>query len=202
MQVNVVPARGGLAVRVAAEQRIRITTPYGDQAADFFAFRADHIDEWLSPMHTWATTRWVRPRQGDTFLSRFRRPMLDFVEDGAGGIHDWMIPACDQARYEQFGITVPHANCSDNLRAAMHRLGYSIAIVPQPINFFTNTQFREGKLVALPAGVPPGSYVDLTAHLDLVCVVSSCPYDLKIPDWEVNAGASSEPTQLQVEINC
>ncbi|HEV8262782.1 MAG TPA: urea carboxylase-associated family protein [Burkholderiales bacterium] len=199
MERHEVPARGGLAVRVKEGQRIRIITPKGQQAADFFAYRADHVGEWLSPMHTWVTTRSVKPRPGDTFLSRFRRPLLDFVEDGAAGVHDMMIAACDQGRYEQFGFTGPHASCSDNLRAAMARLGYQIDVVPQPVNFFTHTVVQpEGALLSPPNPVPPGAFVELAARLDLICVVSSCPFDLPIPGWTINAPGG--PTELIVEV--
>lgn len=199
MESYEVPAKGGMAFRLAAGRRIRIATPRGRQAADFFAFRADAVGEWLSPMHTWVTTRSVRPRQGDSFLSRFRRPMLDFVEDGAGGVHDMMIAACDQARYEQFGFEGPHPSCSENLRAAMARLGHPIDPVPQPVNFFTNTVVDgEGRLLSPPNPVPAGAYVELAARLELICVVSSCPFDLPIPDWTINAPEG--PTPLTVEI--
>ncbi len=199
MERHEVPARGGLALRVGAGRRFRIVTPKGAQAADFFAYRADHVGEWLSPMHTWVTTRSLRPRPGDVFLSRFRRPLLDFVADGAGGMHDMMIAACDQLRYEQFGFIGPHASCSDNLRAAMARLGYQIDVVPQPVNFFTNTRVEaDGALLSPPNAVPPGGYVELAARLDLICVVSSCPFDLPIPGWTINAPGG--PTELVVEI--
>ena len=99
---------------------------------DFFAYATDNVREWLSPMHSWVTTRSIKPRVGDSFLSRFRRPMLDLVEDGAGGMHDMMIAACDQARYEQFGFVGPHGSCSENLRSAMARQGHQIDVVPQP----------------------------------------------------------------------
>ena len=194
---SVLPA-AGLAVRVEQGRRIRITTPKGQQAADFFAYRADHVGEWLSPMHTWVTTRSVRPRQGDILLSRFRRPMLDFTEDGAEGVHDMLIAACDQARYEQFGHRGPHASCSDNLRAAMAREGYQIEVVPQPVNFFTNTNVVDGQLVSPPNPVASGAFVELRARMDLICVVSSCPFDLKIPGWTINAAHG--PTELLVEI--
>ena len=36
----------------------------------------------------------MRPRLGDVIISRFRRPMLEFVEDAADGFHDMMIAAC------------------------------------------------------------------------------------------------------------
>lgn len=194
-----IPARGGLAVPIEWGQRIRIVTPKGAQAADFFAYAADNVREWLSPMHSWVTTRSIKPRVGDTFLSRFRRPLLDLVEDGADGMHDMMIAACDQARYEQFGFTGPHASCSDNLRNAMARLGHAIDVVPQPLNFFTNTVIEpDGKLISPPNTVPPGGYVELAARMDLICVVSSCPFDLPIPGWTINAPGG--PTELVVEV--
>lgn len=194
-----IPPRGGSAVSVAAGQLLRLVTPRGAQAADFFAYAADNVREWLSPMHSWVSTRSIKPRPGDTLLSRFRRPMLDFLEDGAGGMHDMMIAACDQGRYEQFGFVGPHASCSENLRSAMARLGHQIDVVPQPVNFFTNTTVEtDGKLVSPPNTVPPGGYVELAARMDLICVVSSCPFDLQIPGWTINAPGG--PTELVVEV--
>lgn len=194
-----IPPRGGLALSVAEGERLRLITPKGAQAADFFAYAAGDLREWLSPMHSWVTTRSIKPLPGDTFLSRFRRPMLDFVEDGAGGIHDMLLAACDQTRYEQYGFVGPHASCSENLRSAMARLGHQIEVVPQPVNFFTNTLVEgDGKLVSPPNTVPPGGYVELKARMDLICVVSSCPFDLQIPGWTINA--ESGPTELVVEV--
>ena len=195
-----IPARGGLAVPIERGKRLRLITPKGAQAADFFAYAADNVREWLSPMHTWVTTRSLKPRVGDSFLSRFRRPMLELVDDGAGGMHDMMIAACDQARYEQFGFAGAHASCSENLRSAMARLGHMIDVVPQPVNFFTNTVVEaDGKLISPPNTVPPGGYVELAAHMDLICVVSSCPFDLRIPGWTINAAGG--PTELVVEVS-
>ena len=199
MKTETIPARGGVAISVREGQRLRLITPKGAQAADFFAYAAGNVREWLSPMHTWVTTRSIKPRVGDTFLSRFRRPMLDLVEDGAGGMHDMMIAACDQARYEQFGFVGPHASCSENLRSAMARHGHAIDVVPQPVNFFTNTVVDgDGKLLSPPNSVPPGGYVELKARMDLICVVSSCPFDLPIPGWTINAPGG--PTELVVEV--
>ena len=194
-----IPARAGLAVPVECGQRIRVITPKGAQAADFFAYAADNVREWLSPMHTWVTTRSIKPRVGDSLLSRFRRPMLDLVEDGADGMHDMMIAACDQARYEQFGFVGAHGSCSENLRSAMARLGHPIDVVPQPVNFFTNTVVEaDGRLISPPNTVPPGGFVELAARMDLICVVSCCPFDLPIPGWTINAPGG--PTELVVEV--
>jgi uncharacterized protein YcgI (DUF1989 family) len=194
-----VPAREGRAVRVEKGQRVRITTPEGAQAADFFAYNAASVDEWLSPNHTWVTTFCVKPRQGDTLLSRFRRPMLTIVEDGADGVHDMMIAACDQFRYEFFGHKGPHASCSENLCLAMRRLGHQIDVIPQPINFFTNTSVEpDGRFVSPPNHVPAGAFVELEALMDLICVVSSCPFDLAVDGWTINAEGG--PTELIVTV--
>lgn len=195
-----IPASEGRATRVAAGQRIRVITPEGAQAADFFAFNAENMTEWLSAMHSWVASRHTKPRQGDVFVSRLRRPLLDFVEDGADGVHDMMLAACDQFRYEQLGFEGHHASCSENLLTAMRRIGQEISIVPQPINFFTNTSVAEdGTLSSPPNPVPPGAHVELQARLDLICVVSSCPFDLKTHDWPINAPTG--PSRLILEVH-
>ncbi|MED5406804.1 MAG: urea carboxylase-associated family protein [Pseudomonadota bacterium] len=200
MSEYIVPAREGRAFDVSQGQQLRITTPHGQQAADFFAYNAHSTDEWLSPNHTWVKTGNVHPRQGDILLSRFRRPMLVFVDDGAGGTHDMMIAACDQFRYEQLGYQGPHASCSENLQVAMRRLGHAIEVVPQPINFFTHTKVEDdGTFVSPPNPVPAGGFVALEALMDLTCVVSSCPFDLSIEGWSINAPTG--PTELKVEIS-
>jgi uncharacterized protein YcgI (DUF1989 family) len=197
-QITVPPAEGR-AVRIAADQSLKIVSPHGRQAADFFAYNAADLNEWLSPMHTWVWTRSVRPRPGDVFLSRFRNPMAELAEDGAGGVHDMMIAACDQARYEQFGHQGHHASCSENLATAMRALGHEVTVTPQPVNFFTNTQVgAEGHLLSPPNPVPPGAYVTIAACMDLICVVSSCPFDLTIEDWTINAPGG--PTELLLEV--
>jgi uncharacterized protein len=194
-----VPAREGRAVEVAKGARIRVTTPKGRQAADFFAFNRANIGEYLSPPHTWVTTFSVKPRVGDELLSRYRRPMLKIVADGAEGCHDMMIAACDQFRYEHFGHKGPHASCAENLQTAMRRLGHEIPVTPQPVNFFTNTKIEsDGRLVSPPNPVKPGAFVELEALMDLICVVSSCPFDLNLQGWEINAGGTITEIAIRV----
>ena len=194
-----VPASEGRAFRLKSGSSIRIETLFGAQAADFFAFNAANVGEWLSPNHTWVTTFNVKPREGDTLISRFRRPMMEFTVDGASGVHDMMIAACDQFRYEFFGHEGSHASCSENLHLSMQRLGHNIDVVPQPINFFTNTRVEpDGSFVSPPNPVPPGAYVKLKALMDLICVVSSCPFELQVDGWPINADCGA--TDLSVSI--
>lgn len=199
MNQVIVPAAEGRAVHLRQGERLRITTSKGRQAADFFAFNAHNIGEWLSPMHSWVTTFSVKPRLGDMLISRFRRPMVTIVKDGAAGCHDMMIAACDQFRYEFFGHKGPHASCADNLETAMRRLGHAIPIIPQPVNFFTNTVITpEGKLLSPPNPVPPGAFIEVEAAMDLIAVVSSCPFDLPVDGWTINAEGG--PSELVLDV--
>jgi uncharacterized protein YcgI (DUF1989 family) len=110
-----------------------------------------------------------------------------------------LIAACDQFRYEFFGHEGPHPSCSENLAVAMRRLGHQIDVVPQPVNFFTHTRVEaDGRLVSPPNPVPPGAYVELEALMDVICVVSSCPFDLPIEGWTINAGGG--PSELIVDV--
>lgn len=200
MERIAIPARKGHAGHVAAGRTIRIITPQGQQAADFFAFNEADLGEWLSAPHSWTASRHTKPCEGDVFLSRHRNPMLDFTEDGAGGVHDMMLAACDRARYVQLGHPEPHDGCGDNMKNAMRVLGYEIDVVPQPVNFFTNTQVDSDGVLTAPANpVPPGGYVLLTARIDLVCAFSACPFDMPSEGWMVNAEGG--PTELVVEIS-
>ena len=193
----VVPAAEGRAVRLAAGERLRVTTPSGSQVADFFAFTGD-LAEWLSVMHTWVSTRSVRPRDGDTFVTQLRRPLVRFSEDGAAGIHEMLLAACDPARYEQYGVEGPHRSCAENMREALASLGLEPPLVPQPVNLFSFTVVDSDQRLTSPANpVLPGSYVVLEAVREAIFVVSSCPFDVPIPGWEINA--ESGPTELVLE---
>jgi len=186
----IAPSQEGRSFRVKKGQQFKVITPKGSQPCDFFAFNAENVQEWLHANITWTWTRHTKPMQGDTFLSRFRRPMIDFVEDGADGIHDMMIAACDQFRYEQLDFSGNHSNCADNLCNAMRRAGYNIDVIPQPVNLFTNTRVDENGtfLSVADPQVKPGGYVLFEAKMDLICAVSACPYDLARDDWPVNGG--------------
>ena len=197
MKTIEVPAGHGRAFHVSKGKYFRIVTPKGQQSADFFAFGADDINVCLSPHHSWMPTRSLHPRVGDTFLGRQREPMVDFVEDGADGLHDFLIAPCDSIRYEQFNAP-GHRSCIGNLEEAMAELGSDIPVSPLAVNFFTNTTVENGFMIHTPKVpvVKPGGYVVLKSRMDLICAVSSCPYDLEGPGWAINAPGG--PTEIIV----
>jgi uncharacterized protein YcgI (DUF1989 family) len=81
----------------------------------------------------------------------------------------------------------------------MRRRGREISVIPQPINFFTNTNVQADGRLGAPANiVKPGSYVVLEALIDTICIISSCPFDISPEGWEINAGGNV--TELEVEV--
>ena len=199
METIEVPAGHGRAFNVGAGKRFRLITPKGQQSADFFAFCADDISEGLSPHHSWMPTRSLHPRVGDAMVSRKRRPMVELIEDGADGLHDFIIAPCDAIRYAEFGVP-DHRSCVGNLNEAMVALGHDAPVYPLAVNFFTTTTVADDFMFSTPKApvVKPGGYVLLEALIDLVCAVSSCPYDLTGHGWAINA--PSGPTEIVVEL--
>jgi hypothetical protein len=81
----------------------------------------------------------------------------------------------------------------------MRRIGYQIDVIPQPVNFFTSTAVGpDGRLSSPPNPVRPGGFVTLEALIDLVCVISSCPFDLKVDGWEINDHGG--PSELWLDL--
>ena len=47
-EIVTIPARRGMAARVAAGQRIRVINTHGSQVVDTWAFNARDVTEWMS----------------------------------------------------------------------------------------------------------------------------------------------------------
>lgn len=195
--VHVIPARRGVAARVAKGQVVTVINTHGSQVVDTWAFCADDIAEFMSMEHSRGAMLKVNPKVGDTLRSNKRRPMLTLVEDTSGGVHDTLIAACDRYRYEQLGHVGYHDNCTDNLESALAALGLTPPEVPSPLNLFMNIPIDEQGAIAFEAPISkPGSYVSLRAEMDLIVAFSACPQDL-VP---VN-GVACIPTDAHYRID-
>jgi len=174
-----VPARKGKAARLDRGARLRLVNTHGQQVVDTWAFNRGDIAEFMSMEHTRAHLQKILPTTGDTLYSNRRRPLLSFVEDTSGGIHDTLIAACDARRYELLGVAGHHDSCADNLRAALAELGLAPPEIPAPLNMFMNIPIGPGGAISWePSIAGLGSHVVLRAEIDLVLVFSACPQDI------------------------
>ncbi len=172
-----IPAGTARAVTLSAGQTLRIINVEGRQVADFIAFNAGDLTEWVSTIHTLVSIGRLFPTAGDTFRSNRRRPLVEFVRDDTGR-HDMLIAACDPWRYEyDFGVT-GHRSCSDNFLEALAGWGLARHQLPHPVNFFQNMRYPDGRVEFGESLARPGDVVELRALVDLVAAVSACPMDL------------------------
>ncbi len=193
-----IPARTGAAFHLRAGDRLKIISPEGHQVADVFAFNANDPTEYLSMRHTVASgTRNIYPREGDTFVTSLRHPILKFAEDGAQGLHEMILAACDPARYRLLGVQGYHASCAENLERAMQDLGFTQKEIPQPLNMFSSTRVdADENVVTNPNATQPGDYCVFQTLMDAIVVVSACPFDVE-GKFPVNVGG---PHMLRVEL--
>jgi hypothetical protein len=174
-----IPARQGVAVKLATGMTIKIVNTHGHQVVDTWAFNQEDIGEWMSMEHSRASMLRLAPKLGDTLVTNRRRAILTLVEDTTPGVHDTLIAACDSHRYRQLGVVGHHDNCTDNLAAALGSLGMHAERTPCPLNLFMSVPVHDnGRLEFAPPVSRPGGYVTLRAEMDLIVVMSACPQDV------------------------
>ena len=194
--LQTIPARSGMAVPVARGQKVKVINTHGEQVVDTWAFAQQDLREFMSMEHTRATLTKMRPAIGDALYSNRRRPILTLIEDTSPGVHDTLIAACDDYRYGLLGCTEYHDNCTDNLAAALYRLGLTPPETPSPLNLFMNIPWEAGGGLAFAEPVSKeGDYVLFEANLDVIVAFSACPQDI-LP---IN-GATRAPTEAHFQI--
>ncbi|MCA1777738.1 MAG: urea carboxylase-associated family protein [Loktanella sp.] len=190
-----IPARGSSAVKIAKGEAIKIINTHGSQAVDTWVFNAEDRTEFLSNEHMRATLGKLWPEKGDTLVTNRRRPIVTMEEDTSPGRHDTLIAACDFYRYELLGCREYHDNCTDNLHAAMMRIGLDVPECPSPLNLWMNIPVAADGSTSW--GEPlskPGDCVVLRAQMDCIVAMSACPQDI-LP---IN-GAGCQPTEAHYQ---
>ena len=174
-----IPARRGKAALVSRGQSVQVVNTHGQQVVDTWAFRRDDLTEFMSMEHSRTSLGRIMPTIGQAMVTNRRRPILTLAEDTSGGIHDTLLAACDQYRYQLLGCEGYHDNCTDNLAAAMAELRLTPPETPSPWNLFMNIPVgAEGSVSFEPPVCQPGGYVTLVAEMDCVVAFSACPQDV------------------------
>ena len=191
-----VPARRGRAVRLSVGEAIQIVNTHGAQVVDTWAFNAEDPTEFVSNEHMRASLGKLWPGQGDPLITNRRRPILILEEDTSPGRHDTLIAACDDYRYGLLGCTDYHDNCTDNLHAAMRRIGIALSECPSPLNLWMNIPVAgDGSTSWGEPLSKPGDHVVLRAQMDCIVAMSACPQDI-LP---IN-GAACQPMEAHYRI--
>ena len=191
-----VPARCGVAVKVAQGQTIEVQNTHGTQVCDFWALCEPDLKEFLSMAHTRTSLESIFPKTGERIVSNIRRPMFEITEDTSPGVHDTLMSCCDSNRYRILGCEGYHDNCTDNLRMALMAIGLEAPSIPDPFNLWMNIPVaKDGATAFEPTVSKPTDYIRMKALCDVIAVMSACPQDMN----PIN-GIGCDPTEVHFRV--
>ncbi|MGQ7843397.1 urea amidolyase associated protein UAAP2 [Granulosicoccus sp. 3-233] len=177
---QVVDAGDYYLARLEDGQTLRIVDLKGNQAADTLFYSAEDPGEHYSAVNTMRAQRNLYLSAGSDLISSENRVMLSIVADTCGR-HDTLGGACstesNTVRYD-LEKRCMHA-CRDSwmLALAEHpEYGISKRDIAHNINFFMNVPVTEqGELTFADGISAPGKYVEMTARMDVIVLISNCP---------------------------
>jgi urea carboxylase-associated protein 1 len=177
---KIIPAGDYLLHRIEKGQTIRILDLEGNQAADTLFYNADDVSERYSAMDTIRAQGNVYLTAGSILMSNEDNPMLEIVADTCGR-HDTLGGACaTESNTVRYALEKKcmHA-CRDSWMLAINEheeYGLSKADITHNINFFMNVPVTpEGCLTFADGISDAGKYVELTAHMNILVLISNCP---------------------------
>jgi len=165
---------------IKAGQTFRIVDLEGNQAADTLFFNAKEPSERYSAMDTIREQGNVYLTSGSELRSNLNNVLLQIVADTCGR-HDTLGGACatesNTVRYD-LEKRCMHA-CRDSwmLAIAEHpEYGLHKRDISHNINFFMNVPVTPDGGLTFENGISaPGKYVEFTAVMDVIVLISNCP---------------------------
>lgn len=165
---------------IKAGETIRILDLEGNQAADTLFYNAKDPAERYSATDTIREQGNVYLTAGTTLMTNRGNPLLEIVADTCGR-HDTLGGACatesNTMRYD-LEKRCMHA-CRDSWMLAINRheeYGLKKQDITHNINFFMNVPVTaEGGLTFEDGISGAGKYVELTAKMDTIVLISNCP---------------------------
>ncbi len=165
---------------VRGGQTLRIVDVEGNQAADTLLFNAADVADRYSAVDTIREQGNVYLGCGSQLLSTSGNVLAVIVADTVGR-HDTLGGACaaesNTVRYALDKRTMHSCRDSYVLALARHdALGLGKRDLTHNINFFMNVPVTpEGGLTFADGLSGPGQYVELTAAMDIIVLISNCP---------------------------
>lgn len=177
---KVVPAGDYWMEPLKLGQTLRILDLEGNQAADTLFFSLADPTERYSAMDTIREQGNLYLTAGTTLVSNFGNPLLDIVADTCGR-HDTLGGACaGESNTIRYALEKKHMHsCRDSWMLAVSQreeFGMSKRDITHNINFFMNVPVTpEGGLTFEDGISDAGKYVELTARMDVIVLISNCP---------------------------
>jgi urea carboxylase-associated protein 1 len=161
-------------------QTVRILDIEGNQAADTLYYNAHDVSERYSAIDTVREQGNVYLTAGTVLMTNDSSPMLKIVADTCGR-HDTLGGACaTESNTVRYALEKKcmHA-CRDSWLLAIaenESLGLDKADITHNINFFMNVPVTAAGKLTFEDGISgAGKYVELTALMDTIILISNCP---------------------------
>jgi uncharacterized protein YcgI (DUF1989 family) len=176
LQVQVIPPRSGVSLKLAKGQVLTVIDPEGEQVSDLIAYNSHDLEEYLSSGRSIDYAGRIFLTTGDILYSNRSSPMLTIVRDDVGR-HDFLLTPCSK---EMFRIIYkdehPHHGCQGNLERAMAPYGVSSDRIPIAFNVFMHVDVnsKTGEIKVLPPLSKPGDSTSFRAEMDLIVALTAC----------------------------
>lgn len=193
---SLIPKKTARAFRLLRGQVLRIIAVEGKQVGDLYLLNTDDPRERFSAVFSAAANDRSTRKASALFSGPpYFRPMV-LIENDAHGVH-WLGGRCNAPLYESMGAP-GHANCHDNIVAALAPLGIQAHEIPiDTFNIFMNVQYSDdGSFHFRPPVIERGDFVDFRATINLTVAVSACPNEGELRG-EINDGIAKS---LKIEI--
>ena len=174
---TVIAAQGRWSYVLQRGQTLRVIDLEGQQAVDALFYAAQNTAERYSAQDTVLTQQSAYIELGTRLMSNEGRLMLIVTADSTGR-HDTSAGCCScESNAVRFGESTKYQHaCRENFVLELGKYGMSKRDIVPNVNFFMNVPIDEsGDFVVVEGISPPGSYVDLKAEMDVLCVFSNCP---------------------------
>ena len=176
-------------------QTLRIIDSEGQQAVDALLYCAENPAERYSAQDTLRMQRSAYVGLGTALVSNKGRVMARITADSCGQ-HDTSAGCCScESNAVRFGEQTRYQHaCRENFILELSRHGLTKRDIVANLNFFMNVPIDpSGNFTVVDGISAPGNYVDITAEIDVLFVISNCP--------QINNPCNGfNPTPIRVEI--
>jgi uncharacterized protein len=172
-----IPAERPWSRVLAKGQTLRIIDSEGQQAVDALLYCADDPVERYSAQDTLRVQGSAYIELGTHLISNKGRVMARITADTCGR-HDTSAGCCAcESNAVRFGETTRYQHaCRENFILELSKHGLTKRDIVSNLNFFMNVPIEpSGKFTVVDGTSAPGNYVEVTADMAVLFVISNCP---------------------------
>lgn len=173
--MNIIQPRHGTSFHLKKGHKLKVVDMQGEQVADFFCFKEDDTEEFLSSGRTLDYMSKLFLSEGDVLYSNKSRPMVKIVDDKVRR-HDFLLTPCSKDTFRIiYDDKCPHHGCEGNLIKSFENQNIELDALPTTFNIFMNVVLNEqGEIKVAPPLSKAGDYIVLEALEDLVVGLTAC----------------------------